>query len=894
MTRCAGPSPTGVDAYAEYVRPGVARVLRAFGLDVTYSSAQGDYLHRDGGPPTARPVLDLVGGYGANLFGHNHPQLVFALTQAVQSGVPLNAQASVRPAAARLATRLSELVGAVTGHTYVVTFGSTGSEAVESAMKHAVAERIRRLESLSERLERAARWVRRENIGSDGVPAAGRDVRWDQLLTRSLSAVTEMLAASPSFMSLGRSFHGKTAGAAALTETVDAGDGFRVPGPRQLRLDSWIPEEVIHAADAEMVMITMIDLDARGRPCLSQEPLSRLAACFVEPIQGEGGVFEVPSATLQALRKLADRHAAALVFDEIQTGMGRTGTFLASQPSDVTADYYLLAKSLGGGLAKLSATLVAEHRYVDDFGRYHTSTFADDDVSATVALAALDLGCDLEASIPQRADQLHTDLRELQHRWPAVIADIRGRGLLLGLQLHPAAPRSALLREMLQPDGWGYVVAGYLLQRHAVRLLPTLSAPLTLRIEPSALFDDAARAHLVGALDELAARLSRGDYASLLHHLSRPVGGHWDPPRRARRRPARASLRAAVDVPRVAFLANLEGPQTMRLLAPELASWTDEQCIAALDRVLGELKPFEVGRHTVCSPIAGPVEISLIGVPFSAAQASRLLQAGQRPWLRDTVLDAVELAVGLGASVVGLGAYTSIVTGSARDVVEDYVRVTSGNSLAAACAWHAIERFADNHPGWACGLRVGVVGALGNIGAVLAELLARSATTLVLVGRTGSQRRLEALAGSLPGTATVQTSDDVDALRDCDVVVTASNSPHPIVLPQHLCGDTPRLVYDLAVPGDIDTAVARLPHVQWYAGGRMRLPLDQRIAFEGTGLAPGVTYACMAETIILGFEPDAGMSSHGQLTAEGVRCMSRIAVRHGFEFASSRQIASLL
>src|SRR5690606_30008518 len=108
-------------------------------------------------------------------------------------------------------------------------------------------------------------------------------------------------------------------------------------------------------------------------------------------IQGEGGVREVPADTLRALRSLADRHAAALVFDEIQCGMGRTGTFLASSAAEVVADYYLLSKSLGGGLVKISALLVDREHSVADFGRYHTSTFADDALSCVVAQSALKL-----------------------------------------------------------------------------------------------------------------------------------------------------------------------------------------------------------------------------------------------------------------------------------------------------------------------------------------------------------------------------------------------------------------------------------------------------------------------------------------------------------------------
>jgi Aminotransferase class-III len=160
----SGCSGSEFDTYARYTRPAVARLLRAFGLDVEFAAADGDHLLRST-DRAQRPVLDLVGGYGASMFGHHHPALVAALQEGLRARIPVNAQASVRPAAARLAERLSDLVGRETGDSYVVTFGCTGSDAVEAAMKHAAAERNRRfariLGDLSAARRRAACAARR-------------------------------------------------------------------------------------------------------------------------------------------------------------------------------------------------------------------------------------------------------------------------------------------------------------------------------------------------------------------------------------------------------------------------------------------------------------------------------------------------------------------------------------------------------------------------------------------------------------------------------------------------------------------------------------------------------------------------------------------------------------
>ena len=93
----------------------------------------------------------------------------------------------------------------------------------------------------------------------------------------------------------------------------------------------------------------------------------------------------------QRAAALCAARGAPLIADEIQTGMGRTGTFLACEALGVTPDYVLLSKALGGGLAKISATLIRRDRHVDRFDVLHTSTYAEDDYSSGVALKALEL-----------------------------------------------------------------------------------------------------------------------------------------------------------------------------------------------------------------------------------------------------------------------------------------------------------------------------------------------------------------------------------------------------------------------------------------------------------------------------------------------------------------------
>src|SRR5262249_34100632 len=122
---------TVMNSYGHFCRPGLVPLLEALGLDATYVKAEGDYVYYERGGQLVR-VLDLLGGYGANLFGHHHPELIAEARGLLDAKVPIHAQASCRGGAARLAAALCQRLG-----DYVVTFTNSGTETTEAAIKHA-------------------------------------------------------------------------------------------------------------------------------------------------------------------------------------------------------------------------------------------------------------------------------------------------------------------------------------------------------------------------------------------------------------------------------------------------------------------------------------------------------------------------------------------------------------------------------------------------------------------------------------------------------------------------------------------------------------------------------------------------------------------------------------
>ncbi|MBN1208155.1 MAG: acetylornithine transaminase [Myxococcaceae bacterium] len=173
------------------------------------------------------------------------------------------------------------------------------------------------------------------------------------------------------------------------------------------------------------------------------------AAILVEPIQGEGGVRVAPQGFLKALRELCDEHGLLLLVDEVQTGMGRTGKLFGFQHEGIQPDGISLAKSLGNGLP-IGAMLCSEAAGKSLPSGTHGSTFGGNLVTAAAANVVVRYVRDPQMlrEIQEKGEHFIARARELQARLPTLIKDVRGRGLLLGIELQQeAAPVIARCRE---------------------------------------------------------------------------------------------------------------------------------------------------------------------------------------------------------------------------------------------------------------------------------------------------------------------------------------------------------------------------------------------------------------------------------------------------------------
>jgi len=200
-----------------------------------------------------------------------------------------------------------------------------------------------------------------------------------------------------------------------------------------------------------------------------------VAAIFVEPIQGEGGYVVPPTGYLRALRELCDRHGILLVCDEVQTGIGRTGRMFACEYEGIEPDVLLAAKGLGSGMP--IGAIIAKASVMKWPPGAHGTTFGGNPVCCAAALATLDVvEHELLPNVSKLGDRLLAGARRLQEK-SAVIGDVRGRGLMVGIEFvkdratrqpAPELPRDLVARAFQQ----GLLLLGA--GRSSLRLAPPL------------------------------------------------------------------------------------------------------------------------------------------------------------------------------------------------------------------------------------------------------------------------------------------------------------------------------------------------------------------------------------------------------------------------------------
>lgn len=399
-------------------------------MNVRYQRCLGAELFTSDG----RRILDFLSGYCVHNTGHNHPAIVAALQRELSGDGPAMLQSHVPELAGELAQQLCRRAG---GRLTKVSFGSSGSEGVETAIKFS-----------------------RAHTGRPGLLYAQG------------------------------AFHGLTCGALSLMGDPfwRAGFGPLLPGTEALPFG--------HLADLEERLST-----------------KRFAAFIVEPVQAEAGIRLPASGYLQAAQALCHRYGTLFVLDEVQTGMYRTGPFLAAHHFGLDPDMVILAKALSGGLIPCGAVLLSDAIYHSVYGSLqraivHTSTFSENSLAMRAGLATLEVA--ERGGLGERATTLGAELRRRLTEALAefeMVKEVRGLGMLSGIEF--TAPRQLRLRipfetfRRIHPGMFGQVLVMRLFRDRNILTQICGNNFLVLKVAPPLVVSEGQLDEFVSAIREV-------------------------------------------------------------------------------------------------------------------------------------------------------------------------------------------------------------------------------------------------------------------------------------------------------------------------------------------------------------------------------------------------------
>ncbi len=864
------------------INPTMENVLRTFKLDITYNKAEGLHLYDEDG----NCYLDFIAQYGAVPFGYNPPEIVNAITEFLESGIPTMVQPSVPLKAVELAERLIEVAPGRMAH---VSFCQSGAEAVETSIK----------------------------------------------LARSATGRHKIISAI-------NSFHGKTMGALSATGRQVYQKPFFVPVPG-------------------FETVAFNDLNAL-EDIFSKEG-DNIAAFIVEPIQGEGGIIISSQGYLKQVGELCKKYGILLIVDEIQTGLGRTGSLFACDKEGVEPDILLLSKALGGGMVPIGACLCTKEVWNQQFGELHSSTFANNNLTCSVGLAVLNKLMENNSAIVQNAatkgNYIIDDLYRISQKYPGVIKDIRGRGLMIGVEFNQMdGSESFSMKYLCEQGGFNGLLAGFLLRSQKVRFAPFLNNPMTLRVQPSLNVGSREVETALSSIEYITEILYYGDYNKLFSYI---IDRKFYTPVKDYRnsiKPVVSSKLKPGEKPTESFAFIIHYPSTDEMKKTNISF--EEMTASELSKILdweaaSDVDPQVLVHMPAIRSKAGKIaEGWLIGIPYSG---KHLLELPRKEAV-EQVGKAVDLAKELGAKMVGLGAYTSVVTRGGADLQGRGAAITSGNSYTIVTAYDALIKGAhlmDIDIERATG---SVIGATGSIGRVSALLLANEVRQLLLVGNPqkgqASLRRLERLAEEIYSQAfskvlaspdgvglrgiskwlygfinhlklkpeklktlgkgyengkkfyftgfikenlaendiysrppVVITLNINNAVAASDLIISASSSTSNLIGPEHIKPGS--VICDVARPADVSKAVLEnRKDVLVIEGGLVSYP-DNICFGQNIGYGPGTNLACLSETILLALEGDYRDYSIGsKISMEEVGYLRFLADKHGFKLALPR------
>lgn len=664
------------------------------------------------------------------------------------------------------------------------------------------------------------------------------------------------------------------------------------------------------------------------------------AAFIVEPVQGEGGIVVPPPGYLKQAMELCRRHGLLFIADEIQTGLGRTGRLFACEEEDLTPDILLLAKALGGGLFPIGACISTADAYNMDFGDRHSSTFAGNTLGCRVGLKVLEMltrnDQALIRQVRENGLRLRQALTDLHRRFPRVLRGVRGRGYMLGLEFEMSRSDfpDCFLSVLSEQDNLTPLISSYLLNAEGLRVAPTLNGNRVIRLEPPLTMTWEECCTALDSLERALTQLDAGNTLAVFgpildldeNQIKYPAksGTHpWD-----RYRPSGDPREG-----RFAFLIHPLDLENFHQFDASLAVLPPDKLQQLADLGSDLIEPFVIGRTVVESKAGYRAYGEFITLPFTARQMLNI----KPEVIMNELEKAVRLALERGARLVGLGAYTSVVSRSGTLLQGKFLPLTTGNSYTVVAGTQAVQLAARKLDVDLSQSTAAVVGATGSIGRALAILLSEEINRIILVGNArhpqASSRRLRRVGADMclhlaklakggwepPASSIgayllqldlpnpeatpedwlavaeelekdgrlVITTELSQALPGAGVVITATSSPEELINPHWVAPGA--IICDISRPANVRPSLRQVrPDVLVIDGGVVSIPGRPSLGWD-FGFEPGLAYACMAETMMLALEHHyTDMSLGPYLSLDNMIYLRQLAEKHGFKAAQLR------
>ncbi|MCQ1531380.1 aminotransferase class III-fold pyridoxal phosphate-dependent enzyme [Lutispora saccharofermentans] len=745
------------------------------------------------------------------------------------------------------------------------------------------------------------KYVTFANSGAEAVEAAIK-------LCRSATGRTGILAAQ-------NSFHGKTLGALSATGKSSYQEAFGAP----VHGFSFVAYGDLNSLEAEL----------RNKP-------GYYAAFIVEPIQGEGGIIEPPEHYLKEAKKLCEAYGVLFVADEIQTGLGRTGNIFACEEEGIYPDVLLVAKALGGGIVPIGACICKEEVYNGDFALKHSSTFAANSLCCRIGIKVLDMLLKDDKNILKKIKRngliLKEGLTALSLKYPNIIKSVRGKGLMLGIEFginRDTFPGTFIAimaeQELLTP-----VISSYLLNVESIRVAPTLNGSNVIRIEPSLTITLEQCYRALDGIEGMLKTLDNGNTADFISFLVGRTGGEY---KKNICSSSRIIPSGDETEGRFAFIVHPTELKNYAQFDKSLSSLKEDELAKLADRCNKMMDPFYISSTRITSKCGETAYGEFIAIPKTAQQ---FLAAPKNEAVAQ-LKKAIGLAKKRGAKIVGLGAYTSVISAGGLLVKDEGVAITSGNSFTVASAVDAVTSAFLQIGRSAAESTAAVVGASGSIGRGVSILISEKVSKLILIGNSknkkSSMERLYRIAGEIykhiaallkdnvifeegslgckiarlegfPACGNhidefvsfakgigsshdlVKISTEIDAdLPMADIAVVSTNTGDILITPENLKHGS--IVCEMSRPSNVSPDVEKLrPDILVIDGGIIEVPGLPYLGWD-FGFEKGHAYACMSETMMLSLEHHYEHTSIGAtgVSLESIIFTKKLAEKHGFKLA---------